>query len=62
MDQLPAAPAAPTTPNIQTYLQAFAESSNIWIMAPGSWATDIATPPPANSSIIKAIKNFVSRT
>jgi hypothetical protein len=55
-------PAANANPNVQTYLQAFAESSNIWIMTPGSWDTDVASPPPANPSIISAIKKFVSNS
>jgi hypothetical protein len=53
-------PPADTPPTIQTYLQAFAESSNIWIMAPGSWAPEIPNAPPPNSSIITALKNLVS--
>jgi len=58
----PAAPPANANPTVQTYLQAFAESSNIWIMTPGSWAPDVAKVPPPNSSIIRAIKDFVSNT
>ena len=54
------APPVDTTPTVQTYLQAFAQSSNIWIMTPGSWAPNVANPPPPNDSIIHAIKNFVS--
>jgi len=57
-----ATPPVDTKPTVQTYLQAFAESSNIWIMTPGTWAPEVATPPPANPSIIKAIKNFVSNS
>jgi len=57
-----ATPPVDAKPTVQTYLQAFAESSNIWIMTPGSWATEVATPPPANSSIIKAVKNFVGNS
>lgn len=51
---------ADTTPTLQTYLQAFAQSSNIWIMSPGSWTSPVSGEPPANSSIIRAIKNFIS--
>ena len=53
-------PPDPGPPTVQTYLQAFAESSNIWIMSMGSWATPAPTAPPANSSIISAVKRFVS--
>lgn len=52
----------PATPTVQTYLQAFAESANIWIMAPGSWTPEVSSPPPPNSSIITALKNLVSRS
>ena len=58
----PATPVPDGLPTLQTYLQAFAESSNIWIMAPGSWAPTVSNPPPPNSSIIRAIKNFVSNS
>ncbi len=54
----PADPPGP--PTVQTYLQAFAQSSDIWIMAPGSWAAPAPTAPPATSSIIRAVKRFVS--
>jgi hypothetical protein len=57
----PNPPAADTPPNVQTYLESFAAAANVWIMAPATW-TDNATPPPANSSIISAIRNFVSST
>ena len=50
----------PVMPTIQTYLQAFAESANVWIMAPGSWAPAVSSAPPADFSIIRAVKNFVS--
>jgi len=53
-------PPADTPPTIQTYLQAFAESSNIWIMAPGSWAPEVRSAPPPNASIITAIKNLIT--
>ncbi len=56
----PTTPAPDATPTVQTYLQAFAESSNVWIMAPGSWAPPVSSPPPPSSSIIHAIKNFIS--
>ena len=52
-------PAASTPPTLQTYLQDFAASANIWIMAPGSWAPEVASAPPANSSIIRAVENFI---
>jgi len=50
----------PAVPTLQTYLQDFAQSANIWIMAPGSWAPEISSAPPPNSSIIRALENFVS--
>ncbi len=53
-------PPASVTPTVQTYLQAFAQSANIWIMAPGSWAPKISSAPAPDSSIIRAVKNFVS--
>jgi hypothetical protein len=56
----PADPPANTPPTIQTYLEAFAESANIWIMAPSSWAPEVSSAPPPNSSIIRAVENFVS--
>lgn len=46
-------------PTLQTYLDAFAKSANIWILVPGSWSKDAPSAPPANSSIISAVKNFV---
>jgi hypothetical protein len=55
----PDPPASPPTA-LQTYLQAFTQSANIWIMAPDSWAPSISNAPPANPSIIKAVENFVS--
>jgi len=55
----PDPPAAPQ-PLFQTYLQDLAQSANIWIMAPGSWAPDVANPPPPNPSIISALKDLVS--
>jgi hypothetical protein len=54
----PPAPAATST--VQTYLQALAQSANIWIMAPGSWAPEVSSAPPPDSSIIRALKNLVS--
>jgi hypothetical protein len=56
----PANPTPPPPTAIETYLQAFTQSANIWIMAPGSWNPAIPSAPPANSSIIRAVKNFVS--
>jgi hypothetical protein len=58
----PNAPAVDASPTVQTYLQAFAQSSNIWIMTQQSWTPSVANPPPANDSIIHAIKNFVSNS
>ncbi|MCE0498223.1 MAG: hypothetical protein LV481_09800 [Methylacidiphilales bacterium] len=55
------ADATPPAKNAQDYFQAFAQSANIWIMAPGSWTPDVSAPPPANSSIISAVKKFVGR-
>ncbi len=55
----PADPPAPPPPVVQNYLQAFAESANIWIMVQGSWAPEVSKEPPPNSSIISAVKNFV---
>jgi len=52
--------SAPTPPTVQTYLQALAQSANIWIMAPGSWTPAVSSAPPADSSIIRALKNLVS--
>lgn len=46
-------------PTVQTYLRAFAEGSNIWIMTPGAWDT-AATAPGENSSIARAMKSFIS--
>ena len=66
------APPAPPDPNqpagapptplpmAQTYLEAFARSANIWIMSANSWTPDVANPPKPDSSIIRAVKNFVS--
>jgi len=54
-----AAPVDNGPPTVQTYLQAFAQGSNIWIMTPGSWAPEAHSPPPASSSIISAVKKFV---
>jgi len=56
----PADPPTDTPPNIQTYLQDFAQSANIWIMAPATWTSEVSSAPPPNSSIIRAIKDFVS--
>jgi hypothetical protein len=56
----PAAADTNATPTVHTYLQAFAQSANVWIMAPASWDPTVTSPPPANSSLIRAIKNFIS--
>ena len=47
-------------PTVQTYLQDLAQAANIWIMAPSTWSTEVSSPPPPNSSIIRAVENFVS--
>jgi hypothetical protein len=52
--------AASADPNVQTYLQAFAQSANVWIMAPATWAPEVSSAPPPNSSIITALKNLIS--
>jgi len=57
----PTDPAAPPLPVVQQYLQEFAQSANIWIMAPGSWTPEVAGPPPPSASIIRAVENFVGR-
>ncbi|MCE0482875.1 MAG: hypothetical protein LV479_01400 [Methylacidiphilales bacterium] len=60
----PSTPAADAdaTPTVQTYLQAFAQSSNILILAPGSWTAPVSGAPPApDSSIISAVKGFIGR-
>lgn len=53
-------PPANTPPTVQTYFADFAQAANIWIMATGSWATEVANPPAPDDSIIRAVKNFVS--
>jgi hypothetical protein len=55
----PETPTAPATPTVQTYLQAFAQAANIWIMAPDSWTPNLSGPPPPDASIIHAVENFV---
>ena len=55
------ADAGPHVKNAQDYFQSFAQSANIWIMVPGSWTPEVNAPPPANSSIISAVKKFVGR-
>jgi hypothetical protein len=54
-DPVPAGP-----PTVHTYFDALAAGANIWIMAPGSWTPPVANAPPANSSIISAVKKLVS--
>jgi hypothetical protein len=53
---------APETPpdSAQGYLRAFARQSDIWIMAPASWDPRVTSAPAPNSSIISAIRRFVS--
>ena len=53
-------PPASTTPTMQTYLQALAQSANIWIMTPGSWTPSVSGAPAPDSSIISAVENLVS--
>ncbi len=53
-------PADDGPPTVQTYLQALARSADIWILAPGAWAPTVTTPPPANSSIARAVRNLVN--
>jgi hypothetical protein len=55
-------PPVDTPPTVQTYFQSLAEAANIWIMAPGSWAPEVANPPPANSSIVSAVEKLVSNS
>jgi hypothetical protein len=55
----PPAPEAPPT-TVQGYLRAFAREADIWIMAPASWDSAVASAPPASSSISKAVRHFVS--
>jgi hypothetical protein len=52
------AEAPPTT--VQGYLRSFAEGAAIWIIAPASWDSPVATPPPPDSSISAAIHHFIS--
>jgi hypothetical protein len=52
---------APQAKTAQDYFKSFAQSANIWIMAPGSWTPEVDAPPPADSSIIRAVKHFVGR-
>ena len=61
-NQTDTTPPANTPPNVQTYLEGFARSANIWIMSTGSWTPNVANPPAPNSSIISAVKNFVSNS
>ena len=51
---------ANTPPTVQTYFADFAQAANIWIMATGTWAPEVANPPAPDSSIIRAVKNFVA--
>jgi hypothetical protein len=56
-DQPPAPPAPPS--NLQDYLNAFAQESDIWVMSTVAWAPPVTTSPAPNSSIIRAVKNLV---
>ena len=53
-------PPANTPPTVQTYFADFAQAANIWIMATGSWTPEVARPPVADDSIVRAVKDFVS--
>jgi hypothetical protein len=56
----PSAPAPDGPPtSVQGYLKAFAELSDAYIVAPGSWDPLVAKAPEPNSSIARAIKSFV---
>jgi hypothetical protein len=57
--QQPAAANPDAAPTVQTYLQAMAQSANIWIMSSSSWAPPVSSPPSADSSIISAVKDLV---
>jgi hypothetical protein len=57
-DNQPATPASPDS--VQSYLRTFAQASDIFIMSDSSWDPPVSSPPPASSSVISAIKNFVS--
>lgn len=52
----------PGPPTVHTYFDAFTQSANIWIMAPGSWTPQVSQPPPENSSIISAVEKLVSKS
>ena len=59
--QTNAAPDPPPAPStVQDYLQALAEQTDIWIMAPGSWEPHVSGPPAPSSSITSAVKSLVS--
>jgi len=57
----PAAVPAPEPPpsSVQGYLRAFARQADVWIMAPANWDPPVQNPPPADSSIVAAIRHFV---
>ncbi len=65
-NQLGATPATPTPvgppTSVQGFLQAFAQSADIFIMANSTWDPPVANPPAPSSSIVSAIKNFVSHS
>jgi hypothetical protein len=52
-------PASDGPPTVQTYLQDLAQAANIWILAPSAWTPQVSQPPPANSSIISAVKSLI---
>jgi hypothetical protein len=55
------APTPPAPPDsVQGYLRSFAQAADIFIITNSSWDPPVAKPPPASSSIISAIRNFVS--
>jgi hypothetical protein len=57
-DSSTSSPAPPDS--VQGYLRSFAQGANIFIMTDSSWDPPVSKPPPASSSIISAIRNFVS--
>jgi len=50
-------PAPPST--VSDYLNALAQQSNIWIMAPATWDTHVSSAPAPSSSISHAVKSLV---
>jgi hypothetical protein len=60
-DGSPAPPADPPAPpsTVQDYLNALAQESDIWIVAPASWEAHVAAAPSPSASIIRAVKSLV---